>query len=80
MNLFSLNVPIAEGTIDYGPDVRQVGPLAVSGRAELLVEHRGHKETVEDIRVRAKLAGQFELLCARCLTGGADAPCRPSLT
>ncbi len=64
----SLNLPIPEGAIDYAPDVRQVGDLAIGGRAELLVEHRGHKETVEDIRIRAKLGGQFELLCARCLT------------
>ena len=63
----SLDLNISEGAIEYGPDVRQVGPLAVDGRAELLVEHRGHKQTVEDIRVRAKLAGSFELLCARCL-------------
>ena len=63
-----LDLQLPEGTIDYTPDVRQVGALAVNGRAELLVEHRGHKETVEDIRIRAKLAGQFESLCARCLT------------
>ncbi len=65
----ALNLQIPEGEIDYATDVRQVGPLTVNGRAELLVEHRGHKETVEDIRVRATLAGSFELLCARCLTG-----------
>lgn len=64
-----LNLEIPEGQIDYTPDVRQTGPVAVHGRAELLVEHRGHKETVEDIRVRAEVKGNFELLCARCLTG-----------
>ena len=64
-----LNLEIAAGQIDYAPDVRQTGPLAVEGRAELLVEHRGHKETVEDIRVRAHVHGPFELLCARCLAG-----------
>ncbi len=63
-----LDTQILEGTIDYAPDIRQAGPLTVSGRAELLVEHRGPKEVVEDIRVRARLAGNFELLCARCLT------------
>ena len=62
-----MRLQIPEGAIDYVSDVRQVGPLAVDGRAELLVEHHGHKETVEDIRIRAKLAGEFELLCARCL-------------
>ncbi len=62
-----LHVQLREGTISYTPDVRQLGPLAVDGQAELLVEHRGHKQTVQDIRVRANLAGNFELLCARCL-------------
>ena len=65
----ALNTEIPEGQIDYAPDVRQTGPVAVKGRAELLIEHRGHKETVEDIRVRAQVSGDFELLCARCLTG-----------
>ncbi len=64
----SLDLQIPEGTIDYAPDIRQSGSLAITGRAELLVEHRGHKETVEDIRIRASLAGNFDLLCARCLT------------
>lgn len=64
-----LNLQIPEGQIEYAPDVRQTGPLAIEGRAELLIEHRGHKETVEDIRVRAKVHGEFELMCARCLSG-----------
>jgi len=62
-----LKLQIPEGAIEYTADVRQAGALAVDGRAELLIEHRGHNETVEDIRVRAHLQGQFELLCARCL-------------
>jgi DUF177 domain-containing protein len=65
----ALNLEIPAGQIDYAPDVRQTGPVAVEGRAELLLEHRGHRETVEDIRVRAHVHGEFELLCARCLTG-----------
>jgi uncharacterized protein len=65
----ALNLEIPAGQIDYAPDVQQTGPLTVQGRAELLVEHRGHKETVEDIRVRAEVRGPFELSCARCLTG-----------
>ncbi len=64
----SLKLEIPAGQIDYAPDVQQTGPLAVDGRAELLVEHRGHKETVDDIRVRAHVEGSFEVLCARCLT------------
>ena len=53
--------------IEYAPDTRQVGALPVEGRADLLVEHRGPQEIVEDIRVRAGYDGQFEVLCARCL-------------
>ncbi len=63
-----LDLEIPEDAVSYTPDVRQLGALAVDGQAELLVEHRGHKETVDDIRVRAHLSGNFELLCARCLT------------
>ncbi len=60
-------VAIAPGTIDYTLDTRQVGPLPVEGRADLIVEHRGPDEQVEDIRVRAKYEGSFEVLCARCV-------------
>lgn len=58
---------IPEGAIDYAPDIRQIGPLAVEGRAELIVEHRGPREFVEDIRLRCSFEGTFEQLCARCL-------------
>lgn len=63
-----LNEALPPEGIEYAPDVRQVGPLALQGRAELIVEHRGPREFVEDIRLRARFAGRFELLCARCLT------------
>ena len=33
----------------------------------MLREHRGPKEIVPDIRVRAKWSGAFEIPCARCL-------------
>ncbi len=62
-----LNETIAPGAIEYAPDIRQVGPLTVEGQAELIVEHRGPKEFVEDIRLRATFSGRFEQLCARCL-------------
>ena len=58
---------IAPGTIDYAPDTRQVGLLPVKGKADLIVEHRGPTEEVEDIRVRATYKGEFEVLCARCV-------------
>jgi uncharacterized protein len=58
---------IPAGALDYAPDVRQLGPLPVTGRADLVVEHRGHKELVADIRLRAAYKGDFEMLCARCV-------------
>jgi uncharacterized protein len=63
----ALNETIPEGAIDYAPDIHQIGPLTLKGRAELIVEHRGPREFVEDIRLRAHFDGRFELLCARCL-------------
>jgi uncharacterized protein len=50
---------IAEGAIEYAPDTRQVGVLPVEGKADLIVEHRGPQEEVEDIRVRAAYDGRF---------------------
>ena len=58
---------IPAGALDYAPDITQVGPLPVGGRADLIVEHRGHREQVEDIRLRASYHGDFEVLCARCV-------------
>jgi uncharacterized protein len=62
-----LNENLPEGAIDYTANIRQIGPLSITGKAELLEEHRGHGDIVDDIRLRAKFAGKFELLCARCL-------------
>jgi uncharacterized protein len=62
-----IHAAIAPGIIDYAPDIRQVGVLPVDGRADLLVEHRGHHEEVNDIRLRAAFKGDFEVLCARCV-------------
>lgn len=56
----------AAGAIDYALDVEQTGPLHVQGRAEGIEEHRGPKDTVIDIRVRAALEGDLQMLCARC--------------
>src|SRR6516164_10093851 len=53
--------------IDFGNDFQQAGPLYAKGRAELIVEHRGHKQDVSDIRVVGKLAAIMEVGCARCL-------------
>lgn len=63
--LFEESIPA--GVLEYAPDVSQAGPLTVTGRADLLIEHRGHKIEVPDIRLRAAYTGNFELLCARCV-------------
>lgn len=55
------------GAIDFGSEFRQVGPLHSDGRAELIVEHRGHQQDVEDIRLVGKVEVHLEISCARCL-------------
>lgn len=58
---------IQPGTIDFGSEVSQVGVMKTQGRAELVREHHGGREYVDDIRLVGKLAGRVELNCARCL-------------
>ena len=55
------------GEIDFGPEVRQVGTLHTEGRAELIREHHGGHQSVDDIRLVGKLDGRIEVSCARCL-------------
>ena len=57
----------APGIIDLGEDIRQKTPVHAAGRAELIRENRGAKETVEDIRLVGNLSALVELHCARCL-------------
>jgi uncharacterized protein len=58
---------IPPGVIDFGPDVRQQGELASSGRAQLVQEHHGKRQLINDIRISGALSVRVELLCARCL-------------
>jgi uncharacterized protein len=62
-----LDETLAPGVIEYTPDIRQTSPLTLQGDASLIVEHRGPKEFVQDIRLRAKFSADFEIACARCL-------------
>ncbi len=55
------------GVIDLGEDVRQRTPLKAEGRADLVEEHHGKHEVVQDIRVKGKLETELEVVCARCL-------------
>jgi len=61
------NENFAPGVIDFGEDLVQKAPLAATGRAELIREHRGGREVVEDIRVVGSFATEIDALCARCL-------------
>ena len=55
------------GSIDFGIEATQDGPLSASGRAEVIHEHRGPNDIVADIRLRGQFSGGFELPCARCV-------------
>jgi uncharacterized protein len=58
---------LAPGTLDLGADITQTGPLAAKGRAELVRENRGAKQSVDDIRLVGSLSTDLEVRCARCL-------------
>jgi uncharacterized protein len=62
---FDLQLPV--GSIDYGEEAEQKGPVSTSGRAEVIHEHRGPKDIVADIRLKGHFAGQFLVPCARCV-------------
>jgi uncharacterized protein len=63
----TIHESIGQGIIDYAVDIAQIGALPVDGQADLIVEHRGSHEFVNDIRLRASYKGSFEVLCARCV-------------
>jgi DUF177 domain-containing protein len=58
---------IAPGVIDFGPELRQSGNLKTSGRAQLVREHHGKHQLINDIRLAGDFSAKLELLCARCL-------------
>jgi uncharacterized protein len=62
---FDLKFPA--GSVEYGVDIHQLGDVQTAGRADLLEEHRGPRDIVSDIRVRARYQGDFEVPCARCV-------------
>jgi len=55
------------GVIDLGSEFRQSTALTTSGRAELVEEHHGKHQVIQDIRLRGRLKASLELQCARCL-------------
>ena len=54
---FSETIPA--GAIDYGSGIRQIDGMPVNGRADLLTEHRGPHNLIQDIRLRAGYQGKF---------------------
>src|SRR5579864_7401476 len=62
---FSQQLP--SGTLDLGQELKQSGVLNTKGRAELLEEHRGGRNVVEDIRVLGSFSTTVEVPCARCV-------------
>jgi DUF177 domain-containing protein len=62
------DLSIAPEAMDYGTEIKQVAPLTVEGRADLIEETHGPRTVVQDIRLRASYSGEFEIACARCLT------------
>lgn len=61
------DLQLEPGGIDFGEEATQKGPLATSGLAEVLHEHRGPKDIVADIRLKGRFAGEFQVPCARCI-------------
>jgi uncharacterized protein len=61
------DLELAPGAVDFGEEAVQQGLLATSGVAEVLHEHRGPKDIVADIRLKGRLAGRFQVPCARCV-------------
>jgi uncharacterized protein len=55
------------GAIDLGPELRQLSLLHAEGQADLVEEHHGKHEIIQDIRLRGKLNTSLEADCARCV-------------
>ena len=61
------DVSLAPGELDFMADIVQLDTLAAQGRADLLEEHRGPRDIVQDIRLRGTYRGRFSVPCARCI-------------
>lgn len=58
---------IGPGVIELGPDIRQSGYITAAGRAQLVREHHGKHELINDVRVVGDFSTRVEMACARCL-------------
>jgi uncharacterized protein len=61
------DLELAPGVVELGDEAKQAGPLATSGLAEVIHEHRGPRDIVADIRLRGRFEGRFQVPCARCV-------------
>ena len=57
----------APGAIDLGSEIVQKTPLHAAGRAQLVQEHHGKHQIINDIRLNGELSTSLEMPCARCL-------------
>jgi uncharacterized protein len=57
----------APSVIDLGEELRQISVLKSAGRAQLVEEHHGKRQIIQDIRVKGGLSTRLEWACARCL-------------
>lgn len=55
------------GAIELGEELRQISVLKSAGRAQLVEEHHGKHQVIQDIRVKGNLSTRLEWACARCL-------------
>ncbi len=57
----------APGAIELGDELCQATVLKSAGRAQLVEEHHGKHQIIQDIRVKGDLSTRLEWACARCL-------------
>jgi uncharacterized protein len=57
----------APSVIDLVEELRQISPLNSAGQAQLVEEHHGKHQIIQDIRVKGDLSTRLEWACARCL-------------
>lgn len=61
------NEEFAPGTLELGEEARQATALKSAGRAQLVEEHHGKHQIIQDIRIKGDLSTGLALSCARCL-------------
>ncbi len=57
----------APRVLDLGEELRQTAALNSMGRVQLVEEHHGKHQILQDIRIKGSLSTSLEWACARCL-------------